>query len=184
MAVSFKEQKNTTIVTIILLLLFLPLANHFENFWLHFIGFPSAKITSLFLASNCTSTDSGFILNNQKLPIYVTKACSAANFFIMILIFLSVAIIKSCRFKEISKIIWIIPSAYFITISANVSRIIGCWFTGRLARYIFPENFWPAVHLGTGIIVFLTFLIAAYFLLKWSLRYDCNRNRISACCET
>jgi exosortase K len=179
--ISKKEQINTVIICILLLLVSLPFANTFENFWLNFIGLPSAKIASLFLASDLSAADRGFVINNEKLPIYVTKACSAANFFILIVVFLGAAVIKSCKFEDFSKIIWIIPLAYCITVFANVSRIVGCWFTGRLARNIFPENFWPAVHLGTGVIIFLTFLIGTYLILKWRLLHDCYRNRISAC---
>jgi hypothetical protein len=49
-----------------------------------------------------------------------------------------------------------------------------------LARNILPENFWPAIHMGTGIIVFLSSLIAVYIFLKWRLLYD-HGNKASSC---
>ena len=125
----------------------LPFASLFDEFWRYFIGLPSAQICSLFLGSGCVATTEGYMLKNEMLPVHVTKVCSAASFFILLLALIAGVVIRSCRVREFLKIVWIIPLAYGITISANAARIIGGWVTGRWARMALPENFWAGIHL-------------------------------------
>jgi exosortase K len=169
--ISRKEQSRSILLTTIILLALLPLTTTFEQFWRFFFCLPPARICSLFLAVDCINTTEGYMLANEILPIHVTKACSAANFFILSIALISGTVIKSVRIKEFKKGLWILPFAYLVTISANTSRIIAGWITGRWARMLLPENFWPGIHLATGIVVFLTFLIATYLLVTWR-HYD------------
>jgi exosortase K len=173
------DQKRSLWLAVLILLLMLPFANYFDGFWRHFLGFPSAQICSIFLGSDCIATPEGYMLTNEMLPVHVTKACSAASFFMLLLVLISGAVIKSLQIKEFLKITWIIPLAYIITISANAARIVGGWITGRWARMVLPENFWAGIHLGTGVVVFLTFLIATYLLLKWRPLYGYQGNKAS-----
>ena len=173
------QRKRGIFLTALILLVFLPLANICEGFWRLFFCLPSAQICSLFLGADCITTENGYMLANRMLAIHVTNVCSAANFFILLSALMAGLVIKSARFRELLKIVWILPLAYVVTIFANSSRIVGAWVTGRWARRILPENFWPGVHLGTGIVVFLTFLILTYLLLSWSSYNECQRNKAS-----
>lgn len=172
-------QKRGIFLTALILLIFLPLANVCEGFWRLFFCLPSAQMCSLFLGVDCITTEHGYMLTNRILTVHVTRACSAANFFILLSALIVGLVIKSARFRELLKIVWILPLAYIITILANSSRIVGGWITGRWARSVLPENFWPGVHLGTGIVVFLTFLILTYLLLTWSSYNEYQRNKTS-----
>ena len=164
-----KEQGRSVLLMILILLPGLLLASYCDTFRRYFLCLPSAQISSLFLGSNCTATAEGYLLTNPILTVHVTKVCSAMSFFILLSTLAAGAVIRSLRPKEFLNLIWIIPLAYVITILANAARIIAGWVTGRWARAVLPENFWPGVHLGTGVVVFLTFLIITYLLLKWRL---------------
>ena len=166
-AVFSTDQKHSLIAAVVILLVGLPFATMFDGFWRYFLGFPSAQLCSLFFGSDCIATPEGYLLTNAALPVHVTKACSAASFFILLLVMMAMAVMPSCRGKDLLKLVWVVPLAYGITLMANTARIIGGWLTGRWARSTLPENLWAGVHLGTGVVVFLTVLIAVYLLLKW-----------------
>ncbi|MHC4085159.1 MAG: hypothetical protein ACYSWZ_02610 [Planctomycetota bacterium] len=119
------------------------------------------------------------MLTSSVLAVHVTKVCSAAGFFILVAALMVGGAIKSTRLRQLMKIGWILPLAYIITILANSARILGGWVTGKWARRLMPENFWPGVHLGTGIVVFLTFLIVTYLLLTWRSYNECQRDKTS-----
>lgn len=161
------DPTHSLIAAAALLLAGLPLATLFDGFWRYFLGFPSAQLCSLFLGSDCIATPEGYLLTAAVLPVHVTKACSAASFFILLLVTMAMAVVPSRRGKDLLKLVWVVPLAYGITLMANTARIIGGWLTGRWARSALPENLWAGVHLGTGVVVFLTVLIAVYLLLKW-----------------
>ena len=163
-------------MAVMILMVGLPFANSFDSFWRHFLGLPSSLICSMFLGSDCVATAEGYMLTNEMLPVHVTEVCSGASFFILLLVLISGAVIESCRFKELLKIVWIVPLAYAITVFANSARIIGGWVTGKWARMALPEDLWAGIHLGTGVVIFLTFLIATYLLLKWRPSNGCQRN--------
>lgn len=165
--IKMSDQKRSLLIAIFFLLLALPFANSFDNFWRGFIGFPSAKICSVFLSSDCMATDDGYLIANKALPVHITNACNASSFFILTLVIVSTAVIQSFKPHELIKFYWAFPLAYIITILANSARIIAGWLTGKWARMILPHNYWPSIHLATGVFVFLTFLIATYVILKW-----------------
>jgi exosortase K len=173
------ERIRSIFLTALILLVFLPLTNLFEGFWRLFFCLPSAQICSLFLGADCITTDNGYMLTNSVLAVHVTKVCSAAGFFILLLALMIGVVIKSARLNQFLKIVWILPVAYIITILANSARILGGWITGKWARSVLPEKFWPAVHLGTGIVVFLTFLVVTYLLLTWRSYNECQRDKTS-----
>jgi exosortase K len=173
------EQKRSIFLTALILLVFLPLAKVFEGFWRLFFCLPSAQMCSLFLGADCITTENGYMLTNRILAVHVTKACSAAGFFILLSALMVGVVIKSARLSQLMKIVWILPLAYIITILANSARILGGWVTGKWARRVLPENFWPGVHLGTGIVVFLTFLILTYLLLTWRSYNEYQGNETS-----
>lgn len=158
-------QTRSIIVTMLLIVFLMPLANSFESFWRVSFCLPSATISSIFLGSTYSSTDQGYMIANRILPIHVTKACSAANFFILLLSLIIGILIKSVRKNEFWKLFLAVILAYLITVIANSARIIAGWITGILAREFLPDKFWPAVHLGTGVFMFLIFLFLTYYLL-------------------
>lgn len=168
------EQKRSLLAAGLMLSGGLVFANLFDSFWLEFLGFPSARICSMFFASDCVSTSEGYLITNKALPVHVTDVCSASNFFILLIVLISCSVIQSFSAKELTKAVWILPLAYAVTVFANSSRIIGGWVTGRWARMTLPENCWPGIHLGTGVVVFLTCLMMTYLFLNRRLLNGCQ----------
>lgn len=175
------HQRQLLLFLIPTLFVILPLANCFNRFWTSILGLPSAQLCSIFLGSPCITTPEGYILDTATLPIHVTQACSAANFFLLTFILVTGAVIQSFRIKELLKILWILPASYIVTILANSARIIAGWIMGQWARAVLAERFWASVHLGTGVVVFLTFLIVIYLLLMWRPLHGCQRTKTSDC---
>jgi exosortase K len=164
-----KAQVRDVQLILLIVSVVLPITFYCDTFWRYCLCLPSAGICSVFLDSTCTATAEGYLLTNPVLTVHVTRACSAEGFLILLFSLISCAAIRSLRFTELLKLIWIFPLAYGITILANSARIIAGWATGRLARAFLPEHFWSGIHLGTGIVIFLTCLIITYLLLKWRL---------------
>lgn len=162
-------QLRDVLLTLLIVSVVLPATFYCDTFWRYCLCLPSAGICSIFLDSTCTVTPEGYLLNNPVLAVHVTRTCSAEGFLILLFSLISCAVIRSLRFKELLKLTWIFPLAYGITILANSARIIAGWATGNLARAFLPEYSWSGIHLGTGIVIFLTFLIITYLLLKWRL---------------
>jgi exosortase K len=173
------EYRRSIFFTALFLLIGLPLANSFAGFWRLFFCLPSAQICSVFLGADCVTTPAGYMLVNEHLSVHVTKACSAASFFVLLSSLFAGTVVKSIRLREFFKIVRVLPLAYVITIAANSSRIIGGWVTGRWARSVLPESFWAGVHLGTGIAVFLTFLIVSYMVLRRRFENEHQRATIA-----
>lgn len=169
------EQRHNIIVTALILLACLPFANLFDKFWRFCFCMPSARLCSLFLGGDCIPTVNGYLLTNELLSIHITKACSGASFFILLCALISGMVIKSIRMNNIVKLGWILPLAYIVTLLANSSRILGGWITGRWARAFLPEHLWGGVHLGTGVVIFLMFLIFTYTLLVWKANNGLER---------
>jgi exosortase K len=169
------EQKHTVIVTALILILCLPFGEFFDEFWWFYFCMPSARFCSLFLGSDCIPTANGYMLTNESLAIHITKACSGASFFILLCALIISVTIKSIRMNDVVKLCWILPLAYIVTLLANSSRILAGWITGRWARAFLPEDLWGGVHLGTGVVIFLTFLICTYSLLIWKANNGLER---------
>lgn len=143
-------------------------AEQFAPLRLLFLSKPSAVVSSVFLGFHCSAIPGAFLLANDTLPIHVTDGCSAAGFFLLLVILLGGAVVTDFTARACLKALWVIPASYAVAICANSSRIIAAWFTGKWARAALPESLWPAVHLCTGIIVFVTFLLATYLFIKRS----------------
>ncbi len=164
----FDSERNRSIVLVtVILLICLLFADSFKGFQRAFFCQPAAFVCSLFLNCPYTATSEGYMLETGELPVHITLQCSAVKFFILTFALSAAAIMRSLR--DARGLLWVLPFAYGVTISANCARIITGRFTGMLARAFLPQNFWPSVHLYTGVVVFMIFLFTAYLFLIWSL---------------
>lgn len=177
----YPDQRRNIIITALVLFLGLPVTSLFDDFWLHYFCMPSAQLCSLFLGSDCITTSEGYLLTNDLLAIHVTKVCSGASFFILLCALMIGLTVQSIGLKNLIRLSWILPLAYVVTILANSSRILGGWITGRWARAFLPEPWWGGIHLGTGVVIFLTFLIAIYSILTWKTYHGLERIKTFDC---
>jgi exosortase/archaeosortase family protein len=163
------ERNRTFAIIAVILLVFLPLTGTFKGFEKTFFCQPPAVMCSFFLGCPCVSACDGYVIEDAVLPVRVTLKCSAVNFFILLSAISAATVVRFL--SDVPRLFLVLPFAYAVTILANFTRIISGRFTGLAARMMLPENLWPAVHLGTGVAVFIIFLFAAYLFLLWSLNY-------------
>ena len=123
------------------------------------LGHPAAHLAGWWLNTPHTMTPDGILLMDGALSIMVTPTCSGADFLALLCGIMLPFLTPTHRHRYL----WLMgPSAIVITIATNSCRIIAGWYTGLWARHALPETYWGGVHLGTGILLFLTALIAVY----------------------
>jgi|GEM_PF-2421999 len=124
----------------------------------------AAGLASLFTGQPVARVENGWMLPDANLPIVVTQACSATDFFLII------AALVAWRLAArgltvggalVSGLAVALPLSIFI----NALRVVVVarahrWFIDR-----FPQSYGPFLHMATGVAVFLPSLIALNVLL-------------------
>jgi len=159
--------RRSIIMTAAFLAVMQLLSSSFPEFWLDYLGKPAASLASIYLSCPLVTTSFGFELKASPLPIHVTGECSAAGFFALIAALIFNVILAYAGKPRLLSALLALSAAFTVTVIANSARIILAWHTGRLARLLLPDSFWPAVHLGTGVLVFVVFLVLTYAALNW-----------------
>jgi exosortase/archaeosortase family protein len=163
---------RAALVGALVLAVLLPLTTVAPAFWRTAFCLPAARLAALFLNAPCVPAPDGYLLAEPSLPVRVTLACSAASFFAL----LTALIIGTARGSVLRRPLRLAAGAmalaYGVTLLANTTRIVLGWMAGRCSRAWLPESFWPGVHMGVGVFVFLTFLIAAYALATWRYAHE------------
>jgi exosortase K len=153
----------------VLLGLMLSLAPVFPSFWRVFFCAPTAWLASAFLHAPWTPTEDGYLIALPALAVRVTLACSGAQFFCLLWSLMWIASTTAYSRWEFRPGLLVdlarcAALAYGLTLLANTARIVTGWRTALWARRVLPETFHSGVHLATGIVVFVSFLIAGYVL--------------------
>ncbi len=165
------QRWRSPLITGAVLLLFIPLTATFAPFWTSGFSMPAARLAAAFMGIPCVRVPGGYALASQVLPVSVTTSCSAASFFILLTALVCGVLYGSKGSSRAKMLLWVVPGCYAITLTANTARIVLGWHAGIWARVHLAENFWGAVHLGIGVMVFISFLVAGYGL-AWRLHYD------------
>ncbi len=127
------------------------------------LGYPAAIVSSWWLGVAYATTAEGVLLMNADLPILVTSACSGSGFLALVCGIATPFLMA----PERRRYGWlVVPGAILLTIVANSARIITGWYSGIWARQVLSQTYWPAIHLATGIVVFLTVLVAVHIVLS------------------
>lgn len=162
------SKRNGTLRTILVcgaaLACLLPLTERGALFWRYAFCLPAAWLSSIAMGAPYHATEEGYMLLSRALPVHVTQTCSGGGFFVLVLVLLAAVTARGKRLSAaLACIALALPAAYAVTLFANTSRIVTGWLTGRCARALLSEPFHAGIHMGTGIAVFLTVLIATYF---------------------
>lgn len=166
--VNWRETRIAGLVTAFLLIAFLPLVDSLPGLWRMLLGIPSAFLAAAFLGADCVMTEAGARVVGA-IVMHVTPACSAARFFLLVLaLFAGLAAARRVSFRNW---LWLVPAAYGITLAANTSRLILCWYGIPFARCWVPARFQPGLHLFIGMLVFLPVLIVSYEVIQRRIRH-------------
>lgn len=139
------------------------LSRVFPQLFFQMLGYPAAILSGWWLGVPWSVTGEGVLLMNQNLPILVTPACSGADFMALLCGIASPFLMPRHR----RRYAWLaLLGAIVLTIVANSARIITGWYSGVWARQALSQSYWPGVHLATGIVVFLTVLVAVHIVLS------------------
>jgi exosortase/archaeosortase family protein len=147
------------------------LSRLFPQFFFLVLGHPAAYLSGWWLGVPCAVTADGVLLMDQALPISVTPQCSGADF-LALLCGITVPFLMSPERRHYRWLV--VPVAIAATIATNSCRIITGWYSGMWARQALSQTYWPGVHLATGIVVFLTVLVAVHGLLSLLDRRVCT----------
>lgn len=101
---------------------------------------------------------------NAALNITIDKSCSGFNFYILLFLVISFAVIQLVKKPKIRAIVLVftVMISYMITVFVNTSRILIAINTSQH----FPDSStqYPWLHQVQGTIIYLTFLIVFYLL--------------------
>lgn len=172
---AWPETRRTVLITAILLGVLMPWTDGASGFWRSAFVMPTAHLAGGFLGVDCVPTSDGGLLMTPGAPVHVTLACSAARFFVLLLALLAGQALA--RFPtRVASLAAAILSAYGVAIVANVARVILAWWAGNWAERVLPPHFAAAVHMGTGIFVFLVFLVGTWVAFV-TLQSSCIKER-------
>lgn len=124
---------------------------------------PAAHLAGLLSGAPCVKDGDDFRLLGADLDLTVVPACAAADYFCLMAGFLSLLI--TWRGLRLRTHLFVLPAAWGLTILINALRLVACWHTDRLAQNLLPPMLWPATHMATGIVTFLTGLTFIFWLM-------------------
>ena len=133
---------------------------------LMFLLEPTDRFVGLITGSNSVYfSDSGYY--HDKLNILIDKSCSGFNFWILGFVVFTYLALKYFD-KPLHKVLTIpaaLLCAYVLTIFVNASRIYASVIVQTQTINIMPEQ-QHIVHEAVGIIIYLSFLVLAYYLIE------------------
>ena len=153
------------------------LEGHLSKEIQHWYAYPSAVIACVFLGVSPVLTEA----NEVIIPLFpqainVTSKCSAFGFFCLLYALLVINLMKvSPQKRKIDYFVLALPLAYGITIFVNGCRVVCAYYVHRVGKLFLPENFQGALHLGVGIALFLSTLIAITFFFE---KFNHTRSQI------
>jgi len=158
-------------ITVMVIASIVLLSRLFPQFFFVVLGHPAAYLSGWWLGVPSAVTGDGVLLMDRVLSITVTPQCSGADFLALLCGIMVPFLVQPAR----RRYGWLAaPVAVAITIAANSCRIIMGWYSGVWARQALSQTYWPGVHLATGIVVFLTVLVAVHGCLLLLDRRVCT----------
>lgn len=156
---------------LLVLLLLLPLTEVAPAFWLRAFSWPAAWLAARFLGAPCWRTAEGGVIATDPVPVLVTTACSGAAFFVITAALLA-GTLDGARRRPLAATLGLAAgAAYAVTILANTARIVLASMAAAWARTALPPPYWSGLHMGVGIFVFMTALIAVHAAALWRNRH-------------
>jgi exosortase K len=125
------------------------------------------------LGSPLAETSRGFRIEADPCPIVVAVECSGARYFCVLLALLAGLAIRRRRWRVLPVLV---PIAYGVTLAANSARIACGWYVRRAAAEMFPPQTMPAVHVATGSLCFVAFLVLVYTAIDGRLAHDAAKS--------
>ncbi|MET0261524.1 MAG: archaeosortase/exosortase family protein [Rariglobus sp.] len=128
-----------------------------------FIG-GAAQLASLLCGSPTVKTAEGWVLPLAEVPVIVTAACSATDFYVMTAVLLGWHLAK--RTGRVFAVIGAMLAAVPLTLAINALRIVAVAQAHRWAIPHAPEAYEKSLHMLTGVAVFLPALIALNLIFE------------------
>jgi exosortase/archaeosortase family protein len=126
----------------------------------------AARLVGLFTGSPVLWTGQCWELPSATVPVAITAACSATDFFLM-----AAALIAWQLARRGRRLAFAIPTGVVVAaplaISINALRIIAVAEAHRWVIPLFPDAYEPLLHMLTGAAVFLPSLIVLNLLLEF-----------------
>jgi exosortase K len=167
---SAKSQGLGIAATAVILALLITAAPFLQSAQVAAFCLPAAKATSFVLGGDIAPAESGgYTVFTVRGPIQVTTACSAFRFFSITLAILSGMAIQRKRYKLLPVAL---ITAYGVTLVANVARIVSARYARIIADAMLPPEMLRAVHMGTGLVCFLLFLLITYTVAERMMRHE------------
>jgi exosortase/archaeosortase family protein len=129
---------------------------------------PAARVAASFLGASCAPAEEGFRIFSCP-AVHVTAACSGVSYFFIVMAVLLFSVVQFRRWRFL---LGVVPAAYAVTLVANSARIVCGWHTRILAERFLSERWYNLVHLGTGMVCFLTFLFTIHILIQRRWAHD------------
>jgi len=125
----------------------------------------AARLAGLLAGSPVLRVGQRWELPSASVPVAVTAACSATDFFLMVSALISWQLARQGKSLVIA-----IPAglvaALPLTISINALRIVAVAQAHRWVIPLVPDSYGPFLHLLTGVAIFLPSLVALNLLLE------------------
>lgn len=126
----------------------------------------AAQLASLFTGRPLLRLDEGWLLPSPDLPVAVTAACSATDFFLMVATLMAWQFTRRGHHPARA---WVtgLAAALPLAIFLNSLRVVAVTGAHRWLIPLLPDVYGAFLHLLTGAAIFLPSLIALNFLLEF-----------------
>ena len=129
----------------------------------------TAQLASLFTGTPLLRAADGWQLPSPDLPVVVTAACSATDFFLMVAALIAWQFARRGKPPALTVLVALL-TALPLAIVINSLRIVAVTQAHRWFIPLLPEAYAPFAHMLTGAAVFLPSLITLNLLLEFHAR--------------
>jgi hypothetical protein len=136
-------------------------------------AFPAAWLTALFFGSPVLVDSAGeMVIPIADQCLRMVPGCSGFVFFCLMGGWVIGEYVLRWRGIELcGALSAALVVVYGLTIITNTIRMISAFYADQFCRMILPDNFCPVVHLGIGVLVFLSVLYSVVLFLQREKRY-------------
>jgi exosortase K len=126
-----------------------------------FFVYPTGKMVSLFCGGYLDVNGEGCRLMIGHTRVLISSECSGTSFFCILFSFIAVSSLT------IKRKVFMLVMSYPITLISNSFRVISAAYCHQFIAPLLPDGLSHSVHMGVGVIVYLTCLSAiSYFIYK------------------
>jgi exosortase K len=151
-----------------LFLLLQSLTVFFPHLRLRFFCEPAARAAAVFLQSPVAVESGSISLAHPTIDVAITEACSGYDFFsLLIALLIGLAVFQQAvsKWLLLRDVLLIFLVVYGLTFFGNTSRIVCAVQIRATTAEVIPASFDAIIHQSIGVIVFVTLLALAWFLL-------------------